>query len=233
MSLFDEFEQFQRFKAAWSAVRIERTVEYSLFTFGDSELAYYLVTRRLERDPLSEFVAVRSRSPGLGLSRPKQCIRNCATSLEEQEDSGLTSFLMSRTASVFNLKLTNEAGLNGIVTDTVEEAVARLNRQLDSEEEDRVAVLSAPAELAGFCCISVCLGKSHVQCTGQHPGNAGSRACFHNSGHTSVQGKTSKWRNPLMLVFAGCLSLMSLSSAIASEWEPLWPDGAPVAKGNC
>ena len=57
---------------------------------------------------------------------------------------------MSRTAAFSNLKLTNEAGPERIVTDTVEEAVAQLNRQLDSEDEDRVAVLSAPAQLAGF-----------------------------------------------------------------------------------
>ena len=57
---------------------------------------------------------------------------------------------MSRTAAFSNLKLSNESGPEKIVTDTVEEAVTRLNRQLDDEEEDRVAILSAPAALAGF-----------------------------------------------------------------------------------
>jgi hypothetical protein len=52
MSLFDEFEQFQRFKSAWSSVRIERSAEYGLFTFGDSELPYYLVTSSDEGDRL-------------------------------------------------------------------------------------------------------------------------------------------------------------------------------------
>jgi hypothetical protein len=44
----------------------------------------------------------------------------------------------------------NESGPENIVTDTVEEAVARLNRQLDAEDEDRMAILSAPASLGGF-----------------------------------------------------------------------------------
>ena len=35
------------------------------------------------------------------------------------------------------------------MTDTIEEAIDRLNQQLDSEEEDHVAILSAPAGLAG------------------------------------------------------------------------------------
>ena len=33
---------------------------------------------------------------------------------------------------------------------TIEEAVAKLNRQLDNEEEEQTAILSAPAEMAGF-----------------------------------------------------------------------------------
>jgi ABC-type transporter MlaC component len=69
---------------------------------------------------------------------------------EENEETGLVNFLMSRTAAFSNLKLANESGPERIVTDTVEEAVAKLNQQLDLEEEDSVAVLSAPAELAGF-----------------------------------------------------------------------------------
>ena len=42
--MFDEFEQFHRFRSTWNAVRIERAVELGLFTFGDSDLPYYLVT---------------------------------------------------------------------------------------------------------------------------------------------------------------------------------------------
>ncbi|MCA9066703.1 MAG: hypothetical protein KDA96_26730, partial [Planctomycetaceae bacterium] len=59
-------------------------------------------------------------------------------------------FLLARSASFSNLKLHNESGPERIVTDTIEEAVSRLNTQLDHEEEDRVAILSAPRELAGL-----------------------------------------------------------------------------------
>ena len=150
MSMFDEFEQFQRFRAAWSAVRIERPVEYSLFTFGDSELPYFLVTSSAGKESL-----VRIRRGQVTISRariitPDSMHPELRNFFDEHEEAGLTSFLMSRTAAFSNLKLTNEAGPEKIVTDTVEEAVAQLNRQLDSEEEDRVAVLSAPAQLAGF-----------------------------------------------------------------------------------
>jgi hypothetical protein len=57
---------------------------------------------------------------------------------------------MARSAAFSNLKLGNDSGPDQIVTDTVEEAVARLNRQLDAEDEDRVAILSSPAALGGF-----------------------------------------------------------------------------------
>ncbi|MEZ6047763.1 MAG: hypothetical protein R3C11_19730 [Planctomycetaceae bacterium] len=41
---FDPFYQERKFKQMWDAVRIERSIPYTLFTFGDSELPYYLVT---------------------------------------------------------------------------------------------------------------------------------------------------------------------------------------------
>ena len=68
---------------------------------------------------------------------------------EENEDAGMADFLMARSAAFSNLKLNNKRGSEEIVTDTVEEAVDRLNRRLDVEEEDRVAILSAPPSMAG------------------------------------------------------------------------------------
>ena len=41
--MFDGWEQEQRFRDAWDAVGIVRRVSYSLFTFGASDLGYYLV----------------------------------------------------------------------------------------------------------------------------------------------------------------------------------------------
>ncbi|MFN9719830.1 MAG: hypothetical protein ACK58L_14110 [Planctomycetota bacterium] len=149
MSLFDEFEQFRRFREAWDSIRVERSVEYGLFTFGDSDLPYFLVTSggsdRMVRIRRGHVTISRARIITPDTMHPE--LRNF---FEEQEDTGLIQFLMSRTAAFSNLRLANEAGPTRIVTDTVEEAVTKLNRQLDDEEEDRVAILSAPDELAGF-----------------------------------------------------------------------------------
>ena len=51
---FNEFEQERMFHEAWNAVAIVRTVDYSLFTFGESVLPYYLVCGNQQgTDPLS------------------------------------------------------------------------------------------------------------------------------------------------------------------------------------
>jgi hypothetical protein len=154
-SMFDEFEQFQRFRSTWNAVRIERAVELGLFTFGDSELPYYLVTTSSGKGPAASATMVKVRRGHVTVSRariitPDTMHPELRNFFEEHEETGLIEFLMSRTAAFSNLKLSNESGPEKIVTDTVEEAVTRLNRQLDDEEEDRVAILSAPAALAGF-----------------------------------------------------------------------------------
>ncbi|GDX93777.1 MAG: hypothetical protein ACK5TG_13085 [Planctomyces sp.] len=147
--MFEGFEQFRRLREAWSRVRIERPVQTGLFTFGDSDLHYFLVTSS-ETEKL-----VRIRRGSITISRariitPENMHPELRNFFEEQEDAGFIEFLMSRTAAFSNMRLTNQAGPESIVTDTIEEAVARLNRQLDSEDEDQIAVLSAPAEMAGF-----------------------------------------------------------------------------------
>ena len=151
--MFDEFEQFQKFKAAWSAVRVEREVEYSLFTFGDSDLPYYLVTSSGKTSTGDRSVKIRRGQITISRARiltPDSMHPDLRDFLEDSEESGLIQFMMSRTAAFSNLKLSNQSGPDRIVTDTVEEAVARLNQQLDAEDEDRVAILSAPAKLAAF-----------------------------------------------------------------------------------
>ena len=40
---FDEFVAHDRFRKAWHSVKIVRPVRYSLFTFGDTDLPYFLV----------------------------------------------------------------------------------------------------------------------------------------------------------------------------------------------
>jgi hypothetical protein len=69
---------------------------------------------------------------------------------ENAEEGMLADFIMERTAAFSHLQFENEHGPASIVTDSVEEAVSRLNRQLDNDEEDHVAIICAPARLAGF-----------------------------------------------------------------------------------
>lgn len=148
--MFDEFEQEMRFRRLWESVRIERRVAYSLFTFGDSDLPYFLVTpQTAERD------TVRIRQGQITVSRAKIITPDSMRPefrdfFEEHEEYGFAEFLMARSAAFSNLKLSNHRGTERIVTDTVEEAIDRLNSQLDADEEDRVAILSAPEDLAGI-----------------------------------------------------------------------------------
>ncbi|MCA9083424.1 MAG: hypothetical protein KDA81_05190 [Planctomycetaceae bacterium] len=146
--MFNEFEQERIFRRMWDAVRIERGVSYSLFTFGDSDLPYFLVTPRSDDD------TVRIRQGQITISRariitPDSMRPELRDFFEENDDGGLVDFLMARSAAFSNLKLKNQRGTERIVTDTVQEAVDRLNKQLDAEEEDHMAILSAPAGLAG------------------------------------------------------------------------------------
>ncbi len=147
--MFDEYEQEAYFRHMWDSVRIERGVEYSLFTFGDSDLPYYLVTQPADGE---DTVSIRQGQVTISRARiitADNMRPEFQDFFEANEDFGFADFLMSRAAAFSNLKLSNQRGSEKIVTDTVEEAIDRLNRQLDGEEEDRVAILSAPAGLAG------------------------------------------------------------------------------------
>jgi hypothetical protein len=147
---FAEFEHRHRFQQAWEAVRIVRSVPYSLFTFGNSELPYYLVC-----DAAKGATTVSVRRGEVKVTRPliitpDDVHPEFRNFFEDDEDESAAQFIMARSAAFSNLKFENSSGPAKIVTDSVEEAVAKLNRQLDGEEEDRVAILTAPAKLGGF-----------------------------------------------------------------------------------
>lgn len=148
--LFPDFEDEAYFRRMWGAVRIERNIEYTLFTFGDSDLPYYLVC-----SPTNAGELVKVRQGEVKIARPLILTPDSMHPefrdfFEEHEDEGIIDFMLARRASLFsNLKLTNRSGPEKLVSDSVEEVVAKLNRQLDTEDEDRVAILSAPAQLAG------------------------------------------------------------------------------------
>lgn len=144
------FDAEERFRTAWQAVRVERPVRYTLFTFGASELLYYLVEDSDQpKEPVTitrgEVRVTRPRIITPDSDRPE-----FSGFFDNPEFAGMASFLMARTAAFSNLRLENQPGTVRIVSDSVEEVVQRLNQQLDAEDEDRVAILTAPHGLAGL-----------------------------------------------------------------------------------
>jgi very-short-patch-repair endonuclease len=146
----DGFADERRFRAAWEAVKIVRGVRYSLFTFGQTDLPYYLVLSGINPNE-----AVSVTQGDVKITRPMIITPdNSPPEFEDffdnSEDENLAQFIMARTASFTNLKLQNHHGAKRFVSDNVEETVAKLIEKLDHEDEDRVAVLTAPVALAGF-----------------------------------------------------------------------------------
>lgn len=147
---FSDFEDQHRFQQAWEAVRVARPVHYTLFTFGTSDLPYILVC---EAHPPLQTVTIRRGDVRITrplILTPDNIHPEFRNFFENDEEQSLAAFLMQRTVAFSNLQFENQHGPAKIVTDSVEEAVAKLNRQLDQDEEDRVAILCAPASLAGF-----------------------------------------------------------------------------------
>lgn len=147
---FNQFEREQRFRSAWESVKIERPVHYGLFTFGETDLPYFLVCSVAKPGAPVEITKgeVRVKRPTIitpGNARPE--FRNF---FEDPEDEGLVQFLLAREAVFSHLTFDNHSGPTEFVTDSVEESVAHLNHKLDAHDEDRVAILSAPRPLAGI-----------------------------------------------------------------------------------
>lgn len=149
MSTFP-FDPEATFRSAWDAVHIARPVQYTLFTFGESDLPYVLVVDAQEpRQPVSvtrgEVKITRPLIITADNARPE--FRHFFSEGEEFE--GMIDFLMTRSAAFRHLQLSNLQNRPELISDSVEEVVSRLNRKLDSQDEDRVAVLTAPYGLGG------------------------------------------------------------------------------------
>ena len=69
---------------------------------------------------------------------------------ESSEEEGYAEFLLARTAKFSNLKFLNQSRQQQVVYDSMDAAVEKINRRLDDDEEDRVAILTAPERLAGI-----------------------------------------------------------------------------------
>lgn len=149
--MFDHQQyEWQRFRRAWEAVRIARDVSYGLFTFGESELPYYLVLDAHARRKEVSITQGDVRITRPLIITPETVHPEFRNFFESDDEGEAARFLLARTAAFSHLRFENQQGPSRIVTDSVEEAVARLNQQLDDVEEDRVAVICAPAHLAGF-----------------------------------------------------------------------------------
>lgn len=147
---FDDIERERRLREIWELVRIERPVHYTLFTFGESHLPYYLVCSQTEprREVFVSKGEVRITRPSIitpGNARPE--FRNF---FEDPDGEGVIEFLLARTAAFSHLTFDNRCGPARAAGSSVEAVVAELNKQLDEEDEDRIAILSAPQEMAGF-----------------------------------------------------------------------------------
>ena len=146
----DGFANERRFKAAWESVKIIRGVRYSLFTFGETDLPYYLILSGLKEDHAVSVTQGDVKITRPMIITPDNALPEFEDFFENSDDEDLAQFVMARTASFSNLKLRNHAGAKRFVSDSVEETIAKLNKKLDSEDEDRVAILTAPMSLAGF-----------------------------------------------------------------------------------
>ncbi len=147
--MFDDYEHERRMHDAWQTVRIERPVEYSLFTFGETVMPYYLV---LGAKPPEDLVKIRRgdvRVARATIITPDSLQPEFRNFFEDAEFESLIDFLLARSAAFSNLKVSNKHGSDQIVSDSVEEAVSKLNRQLDETEEDRVAIFERPAPPRG------------------------------------------------------------------------------------
>jgi len=150
--IFDDSQE-ERFRDAWERVKIVRPVHYSLFTFGESVLPYFLVTEAVPPESTVRITKGEVRITRPLIITPENARPEFRNFFHEGDDESAVQFLMARTAAFSHLRFDNTSGPAQIVSDSVEEAVARLNRQLDDEEEDRVAILTAPAPLAPLALI--------------------------------------------------------------------------------
>ena len=146
---FEDYEQEEAFRRAWEAVQIARPVHYSLFTFGESVLPYFLVCDDRQQDsPVTVTQGdVRIKRPMI--ITPHNARPEFQNFFEHPEEEGVAEFLLARSASFSNLKFVNQRGKRRSVSSGIQATIDNLNRKLDDEEEDHVAILAAPAQLAG------------------------------------------------------------------------------------
>jgi hypothetical protein len=147
---FSDFEDEMRFHELWESVRLERPVHYNLFTFGDTVLPYYFVGTPTEENEMVSLVKGEVRVARPMIITPDTARPEFQNFFDEQGDQGMIDFLLSRSAAFSHLKFENNSRSEKFLSDQAEEVVSKLNKQLDSEEEEETAILSAIKPLAGI-----------------------------------------------------------------------------------
>lgn len=132
---------------------------YTLFTFGETELPYYLVVAAKDA---GELVGVTRGQ--VSITRPTiitpDNVRPEFEGFFEQDEDSMVNFLLARGMSFPHMKFANRAGQTDLVSDSVEEAVSRLRTRVDDREEDRMAILSAPHGLGGLALVKYAIEKA-------------------------------------------------------------------------
>ncbi|WP_397570706.1 hypothetical protein [Schlesneria sp. T3-172] len=147
---WDGFENEKRFRTAWDAVSIVRGVRYSLFTFGETDLPYHLILSGPKEDQAVNIVRGNIKIARPMIITPDSVGPEFEDFFSDASDQDLAQFVLARTASFSNLKFRNQSSERKVVSDSVQESIDKISRQLDEEEEERVAILTAPVPLAGF-----------------------------------------------------------------------------------
>jgi hypothetical protein len=148
----DDDPALQRFRRAWDSIHIVRGMPYSLFTFGESQLPYYIVV-----EAASPGKPVTVRQGEVRVTRPLIITaHNSEPELQgffdadDADDAAVAQFLLSRTASFSHLRLQHSPRGETLMGESASEIIAKLERQLDADEEDRMAILTAPARYANL-----------------------------------------------------------------------------------
>ena len=145
--MYSNFDAENRFLQAWNAVDIERPVEYSLFTFGEPVLPYYLVCGESAGKAAVSVTQGDVRINRAMIIRPDGDNAQLKNFFENPEEEDVVQFLLARSARFSNMRLENRSGDRRLVPGTMSDTIEQLNQKLDDEDEDRVAILSAPPDL--------------------------------------------------------------------------------------
>jgi len=149
---FDEFQAQRRFWEAWQSVRIVRDVDSGLFTFGESFLPYYLLCDQTQpkRPVVVTRGVVRVERPMIITPDNGPPDLQNFFSDEDEHQEGIARFLLARSAHFSRVKLDNRRGMRRLAHEGMDAVVERISRELDEQQEDRVAILAAPEPFGGI-----------------------------------------------------------------------------------